>query len=89
MQKRRPHREDTDATAHHRIKARCATHRRSTDPIDDDLHADTRPRERDASLRDGLRPPLTPDADEQQGWLSGRRLSDAHPLLRTPGAPPS
>jgi len=28
-----------------------------------------------ASLRDGLRPPLTPDAVEQVGWLSVRWLS--------------
>jgi hypothetical protein len=49
-----------------------ATHLRAADPIDEDLHADARPQGRSASHGDGLRPPLPPDTDEQEGWLSGR-----------------
>jgi hypothetical protein len=45
--------------------------------MSEDLHADARPQGRFASLRDGLRPPLPPDTDEQLGWLSGRWLSHA------------
>ena len=50
-------------------------HLQAADPITDDLHAAGRRQGRFASLRDGLRPPLTPTDGEQWGWLSGRRLS--------------
>jgi hypothetical protein len=43
------------------------------DPISEDLHAATWHQGRFASLRDGLRPPLTPGNDEQPGWSSDRR----------------
>ena len=57
------------------ITARSSTHRRATDPLPNGLHVGTRRPGRSASLRDDLRPPLTPATAEQQGWLSGRLLS--------------
>jgi hypothetical protein len=61
-------------------------HLRAADPMAEDLHAAVRPQGRYASLRDGLRPPLPPDTDEQEGWLSGRWLSHAHVPFPDPGA---
>ena len=52
-----------------------STHRRAADPIPEGLHAGARHQGRRASLRDGLRPPLTPNTAEQGGWLSDRWFS--------------
>ena len=43
------------------------TDHRAADPISDGLHGGPRHQVRCASLRDGLRPRLTPKTDEQQG----------------------
>jgi hypothetical protein len=43
------------------------TRLRAADPMHEDLHAGARPQGRSASHRDGLRPPLPPDTDEQEG----------------------
>jgi hypothetical protein len=69
---------------HRLVTVRLATHLRATDPIDKDLHDGARPQGRFASLRmlrDGLRPPLPTDTDEQEGWLSGRWLSRGRPRV--------
>jgi len=71
------------------ITARNATHHRASDPIPNDLHAGARHQGRRASLRDGLRPPLTPSTVEQAGWLSGRWHHSGGPVSRTPCAPPN
>ena len=60
------------------------SHLRAADPIHEDLHDAARHQGRHASLRDGRRPPLTPDTAEQLGWLSGRWLSPAHVPLSCP-----
>jgi hypothetical protein len=77
---------DTDAPqlhhGHRLLTVRDSAHLRAADPIPKDLHAAARPQGRSASLRmlrDGLRPPLPPNTDEQQGWLSGRWLSPGLP----------
>jgi hypothetical protein len=51
-----------------------AGHPVATDPIAHRLHAGPRHQGREASLRDDLRPLLTPDNDEQVGWLPVRWL---------------
>ena len=56
---------------------RNPAHRRAADPIANHLHDAARHQGRTALLRDGLRPPLTPDTAEQEGWLSGRWLFHA------------
>lgn len=47
----------------------------AADPIQQDLHAGTR-QGRYASLRDGLRPPLTPDTTRAGYWVGGSPLSN-------------
>ena len=64
-----------DRNSLHNLRVQCATHRRAADPIAKDLHDAGRHQGRLASLRDDLRPPLTPTTAAQEGWLSGRRLS--------------
>jgi hypothetical protein len=66
--------------------ARGSTHLRAADPLHEYLHAGTRHQGRCASLRDDLRPPLTPGTDEQEGWLSVRWLSLG--LARVPPVSP-
>jgi hypothetical protein len=63
---------------HRHVTVRHSTDLRAADPTLEDLHAAARRQWRCASLRDGLWPPLTPDTDEQEGWLSGRWLSHGH-----------
>jgi len=58
------------------------THLRAADPIPNDLPAGTRHQGRSASRCDGLRPPLTPDTAEHQGWLSDRWLSPGRGRMR-------
>jgi hypothetical protein len=65
------------------------SHIRATDPASNDQLAGNRHQGRYASLRDDLRPPLTPIAAEQEGWLSGRWLASGRPISRTPCAPPT
>ena len=74
----REHRRPRPPPAHAaQVTARYPTHLRAADPMSEHVYAEARPQGRYASLRDGPRPPLPPDTDEQGGWLSGRRLSHA------------
>jgi hypothetical protein len=60
---------------HCQVTARHTTDLRAADPTYEDLHAGARHQGRCASLRDGLRPPWTPNTAEHEGWLSDRWLS--------------
>jgi hypothetical protein len=62
---------------------------RGSDPTPNNLHASVQHQGRRASLRNGLRPPLTLGAVVQVGWLSGRWHHSGGLVSRTPCAPPN
>ena len=63
-----------------RASRRNLAHHRAADPIPNGLHGTGRHQGHFVSLRDDLRPPLTPTTAEQLGWLSGRWLSPGRGL---------